>query len=113
MTRPTRAAALYTLGQWQQAIQHANELMAPAVNAMLLPPESPPWVAVQQLQQSLTTVCAALVCDDTHNWLEWYWLENAMGAKAMPAASNGNEPRPIQSLEDLAWLLGYPEDEPK
>jgi hypothetical protein len=104
--RLSREAVLWALGQWQQAIQRADALMLPAVNALALPPESPPWLAVQELQTAVTTMTAALV-GDSEECLSWFWQENDMGTKALEVHTPDHPPRPIRTLADLAWLLGY------
>ena len=103
--KPSKEAAAALLTQWQAAMQRSDELMQPAIDALKLPPESPPWQAAQELQSLATTLVAALV-DDTTNALEWYWLENDMGAKKHEARHEGGT-RQIASVQDLLWMLGY------
>lgn len=103
-----KESARFIIEEWQKAIQRSDALMLPAVNALRLPPESPPWVAVQALQATLTTVCAALV-DDKYEWLVWYWQENDMGARGHEAGPTGNT-RPIKTIDDLLWLIGGQND---
>lgn len=100
---PTPEQIAAALHAWQHTIEQADQRMKPVIEAMGLPPESPPWVAVQELQTSLTVMTAAYV-GDLDNWLEWYWMENDMGRKAM-AAGQKEDMRPIKTLADLRWLL--------
>lgn len=100
---PTKEQISAALHAWQHTIEQADQRMQPAIDALGLPPESPVWLAVQELQTSLTVMTAAYV-NDRCNWLEWFWIENDMGAKGMEAGPTGDV-RPIKTLADLRWLL--------
>ena len=50
------------------------------------------------------TLEALLIGSSATQWLEWYWLENAMGAKGMTVVTDAGE-RPIDSIDALADLL--------
>ena len=101
--KPSTERIAAALRAWQHTIEQADQRMQPAIDALGLPPESPPWLAVQELQTSLTVMTATVV-DDRDNWLEWFWMENDMGRKAMLAGKH-QQVRAIKTLEDLAWLL--------
>lgn len=100
---PTRRRAILTA--WHRNITETAELLAPVIDALDLPPESPVCAALHQLQGALTLATAELL-DDSAEWLEWYHLENDMGAKAMEASPGHGAPlRPIRTLEDLAQVM--------
>ena len=40
-------------------------------------------------------------------WLDWYWLENNLGAKGLSCSSGEGEPmKPIHNIEDMIEVLG-------
>jgi hypothetical protein len=102
--KPTPEQIGAALHAWKHTIEQADQRMQPAIDALGLPPESPPWVAVQELQTSLTVMTAAYV-GDRDNWLEWFWVEKDMGCNAMEAGTSDDNVRPIKTLADLRWLL--------
>lgn len=100
---PTRRRAI--LAAWYLNITKTNALLAPVIDALDLPPESPVCAALFQLQGALTRATAELL-DDSAEWLEWFHLDNEMGAKALEAGpGNGAPLRPIRTLEDLAQVM--------
>lgn len=100
---PTRRHAI--LADWHRNINETDELLAPVIDALGLPPESPVCAALFQLQGALTLATAELL-DDSAEWLEWFRLENEMGAKGLEAGpGNGAPLRPIRTLEDLAQVM--------
>jgi hypothetical protein len=55
---------------------------------------------------SAYTESVGLAIDDQADWLNWYWMENGLGKKAMPAARDHKRPlKKIKGLDDLLWLL--------
>jgi hypothetical protein len=107
-TDQDRALMLSALESWREAIQSADAKIRPVVDALKLPPESPVIEAVSNLQYALTFVVSA-VLEDEKNWLIWYWRDNRMGAGGAVACPPGQDLRPIKTLDDLLWLLGYGE----
>ena len=52
------------------------------------------------------TDALSLAIDDQGDWLNWYWLENHMGKKGLPAARDHERPlKKIEGVDDLLWLL--------
>lgn len=97
-----RMQKMAVLKRWQDAIQTADEHFD-AMNELLgLAPEGPTFSAVWALQGALTAATADLL-DDAGS-VEWFWLENAMGEKGLPAGPKGDL-RPIRTLDDLLWLV--------
>lgn len=100
---PTRRRAI--LADWHRNITETDELLAPVIDALQLPPESPVCAAVWQLQGAFTLATAELL-DDSAEFLAWFRLDNNMGAKGLQAgAGNGAPLRPIRTLEDLAQIM--------
>lgn len=100
---PDRRRAI--LADWHRNITETDDLLDPVIDALELEPESPLCAARAQLQGALTRATAELL-DDSAEWLEWFHLDNEMGAKGL-AASPGKDvpPRPIRTLEDLAQIM--------
>ena len=91
---------------WQAAIEAADAKISPVMEVLKLPPESPVFEAVSELQDALTAVVSAIF-DDADGSIAWYWLENDMGRKGLEAHPAGEAFRPIRTLDDLLWLMGY------
>ena len=100
------ATELEGLQIWQAAIEAADAKISPVMEVLKLPPESPVFEAVSGLQDALTAVVAAIF-DDADGSIAWYWLENGMGRKGLDAHPAGEAFRPIRTLDDLLWLMGY------
>lgn len=96
-------ARIAALKRWQDAMELADEHFIDLQNLIGLDPEGATMTAVCALQGALTAATADLV-GDCYQWLEWYWLENAMGEKGAKAGPN-DDLRPIQTPDDLAWLI--------
>lgn len=61
------------------------------------------WAAIGAYSETLETL---LIGSAASAWLEWYWIENDMGAKGYIAAIGPKaEERAIDSLEAFADLL--------
>lgn len=100
---PTRRRAI--LADWHRNITETDELLDPVIGALELEPESPVCAARAQLQGALTRATAELL-DDSAEWLEWFHLDNEMGAKGLEAGpGNGAPLRPVRTLEDLAQIM--------
>jgi hypothetical protein len=99
----TPAEKLAALQAWQVAIERADKLINPVIEALQLTPESPPCEAVWGLQGALTAAVAAQV-GDSFEWLNWYAHENNFGAVGHVAGPVGAT-RKIRTLEDLLWLI--------
>ena len=100
MTPTEKLAALRT---WQAAIQRADTLTDPIVEALQLIPESPFTEAVWGLQDALTAAYGQLI-DDAFQSMSWFAHENNFGAGGREAGPAGAM-RPIRTLEDLLWLI--------
>jgi hypothetical protein len=94
---------LALLKEWKEQIQHSESALDRVREAVGLDFDGPMNVAVCELQVAYTKAVAMLV-GDRAEWLEWYWLENVMGAKAHPAGPSGKT-RPIKTIDDLLWLI--------
>lgn len=92
------------LNTWAQTIVESDTQFE-ALHAIVgATPESPLVLSIANMQMAYTKAVAALVGDKAE-WLEWYWLENGMGAKCGEAGPS-DDMRPIVTIDDLAWLLG-------
>ena len=70
-------------------------------------PDSPFVSLLYRLETEYTKAVAKLVGDDA-TWLEWYWQENGMGAKNLPARSGGGQMKPVDGLRRLLELIEPP-----
>lgn len=59
------------------------------------------WAAIGAYSETLETL---LIGSAVNNWLEWYWIENQMGARAFSVVL-GSENRAIDGIEALADML--------
>jgi hypothetical protein len=66
--------------------------------------EAPLPDAVWRLWDSYTDTVSKLV-GDTDDWLPWYSMENAMGAKGLEVQSLGGRSKKIRTLRDLAAVI--------
>lgn len=102
MTYPEKEDTLSLLGDWQ-AHHAAVEKMMDGITASIgLDIDGPMFDTVWKLFDAYTGALAVEV-GDSGGWLEWFWSENDMGAKAM-AAGYDKKLKPIKSLKDL-WRL--------
>lgn len=99
----TKTEKLALLKKWQEQIQHSESMLDRVREQIGLDFDGPMNVSVCELQMAYTKAVAMLV-GDRAEWLDWYWLENAMGAKAHPAGPKGKM-RPIKALAHLLWLI--------
>lgn len=100
----TRDQILAHLQTWQQATAELDERMDALSAIVGMQPESPLHEAVGAVWDHYTRTLAALI--EAGDWLDWYYFECAMGAKAMEASPGAGAPlRPIDSLEALARII--------
>lgn len=69
--------------------------------------DSPFMATLYKLETEYTNAVAKLV-GDTGDWLEWYWLENNMGAKGMPASRQRGKMKPVTGIRQLLELIEPP-----
>jgi hypothetical protein len=99
----TKTEKLALLKEWQERIKKMTLAIDRIDRAIGLDPDGPMFEANGELMVAYTKAVAALL-GDRAEWLDWYWLENAMGAKAHPAGPKGKM-RPIKTLGHLLWLI--------
>lgn len=99
----TREQKLLHIQAWHDAMTKADETIKPVIDALALCGEDPITNTVWQLQTDLTRAYAEIL-DDAFESLNWYAIENDMGAKGREAGS-GSDVRPILTAEDLLWLI--------
>lgn len=102
MTYPDKENTLSLLGDWQVHHAAVEKLMDGIRTGMGLDINGPMFETVWKLFDAYTGALAVEV-GDSSGWLEWFWSENEMGAKAM-AAGYDKRLKPIKSLQDL-WRL--------
>jgi hypothetical protein len=108
MTQDEKLAALQ---RWHDAITASDAHLDALDNLVGLMPEGGLRTAVQVAQDALTDATCELVGDDG-GWLDWYRLENAMGASGHIASPRRGESKPIITLADLLWVIEGTETEP-
>ncbi len=91
------------LERWAEAITAADEALDLLLQAVGCDPESPLFTAVHALI-GLADEWAGERIGAGGGWLEWYRLENDMGARAREAGFDGVV-KPVRTLDDLAALL--------
>lgn len=99
----TPAQKLAALKRWADAIDTGSKHCDALDKAMGLSPESKTRAAFYDLMEALTKATAELVGDTMGN-LDWYWMENDMGARGHTAGVVGDM-REIRTLDDLLWLV--------
>lgn len=99
----TREQKLLHIQAWHDAMTKADETIQPVIDALALCGEDPITNTVWQLQTDLTRAYAEIL-DDALESLNWYAIENDMGAKGREA-DIGSDLRPIRTAEDLLWLI--------
>lgn len=92
-----------TLAAWAVLMMRCEAQLAAITTLMDADTESPFLRPFCDLMQAHTRDTAAAV-GDRHGWLEWYWVENDLGARGHSAGPVGH-PRPITCADDLAWLI--------
>lgn len=111
-SRARNAAEMVPVLQgWQRHMLAADAQISEA-QAFGLRVESPLIQAVFELKSALTASVAAQVGDSVDGWLEWWWLENAMGKRGLEASSSiAGKMRPIRTLKQLARLIAAGSDQ--
>ena len=99
----TREQKLAHIQAWRDAMTRADDAIQPVIDALKLCGEDPITNTVWQLQTDLTRAYAEIL-DDAFESLNWYAIENDMGAKGREAGI-GSDLRPIRTAEDLLWLI--------
>lgn len=99
----TPAQKLAALKRWADAIDTGRKHCDALDEAMGLSPESKTRAAFYDLMEALTKATAELVGGTMGN-LDWYWMENDMGARGHTAGVVGDM-REIRTLDDLLWLV--------
>ncbi len=101
----TRDEVLKRLTRWAEVVNECEAVHAELAALTMCAPEgrlqTAMWAAVGAYGEALETV---LIGSAASNWLEWDWLENGMGERAMKVVTDSGE-REIDSIERLADLL--------
>lgn len=100
----TKDEKLELLKTWQAAIENMQKNLEPLEKALMFAPEAPLIEAIHTLQDACTQATGMALGGDEAGWMSWYWLENGMGSKKYDAGYDG-ELKPIETLDDLLWLL--------
>lgn len=99
----TKSQKITALNRWFKAIIDSNAQIVPLITGNIITVDGPMFKAVS-IAQDATTAATAQIVGDGHEWLNWYYLENGMGTKAMDAGPLGKE-RPIKTVDDLLWVI--------
>lgn len=102
----TKAEKIALLQEWQRTIEAAEETIAPLIDVLKLEPGTPFIDGVHALMCDYTRLVARTLGDES-GMLDWHWLENDMGKNKYPhnADENKYESKPIETAEDLLWLI--------
>lgn len=93
---------LEMLQEWQKTIT-ATDSQISALRAVLGMSDCALYESIRQMQCRYTESVARNVGDKSE-WLEWFWLENEMGARGHEAGVD-DDMRKIKTLDDLLWLV--------
>jgi hypothetical protein len=103
MNHPDRENTLTLLGDWQKHHAVVEKMMNSIKTSIGLDPEGPMFDAVWKLFDAYTGALTVEI-GDASGWMEWYQLENDMGAKGMAAGYDGKL-RKIKTLAHLYSLI--------
>ena len=104
---------LYLLEIWHGVHILLTEVYKDFDKATMAPPESPVktagWVTFAKYTDALSLVIDPQADTSPTDlswtpWLDWFWLENDMGAKGLKVKKDNDE-REIKTLEDLLWAI--------
>ena len=95
---------LQALQRWQNKMMAVDQQINALVDLLNINPESELLFVVWDLQAAYTKEIEASFGLGSNGWLEWYAHENGYGAKGLEAGK-GENLRPIQTLEDLLWVI--------
>jgi hypothetical protein len=95
---------LQALQRWQNKMIVVDWKLDDLVRVLNVNPESELLQAVWDLQAAYTKEIEDSFGLGSNGWLEWYAHENGYGAKGLEAGK-GENLRPIQTLEDLLWVI--------
>lgn len=99
----TAAVILPHLQRWADVVTDLDSAMDALDEVTGCNPESRLRTAIYAAT-GLANEWAAAQCNTTRGWIEWYWLENNMGAAGMEAGFDG-QLRKIETLEALAAMI--------
>lgn len=103
MTHPDRENSLALLTDWHRHYQCVDALLNDIKASMGLNPEGRLFETVWKLFDAYSATLGVEL-GDYYGWLEWFQVENDMGAKGLEAGYD-NSTKPILTLEDLYELL--------
>lgn len=102
MSYPDRENTLSMLGDWQAHHAAVEKLMDGIRTSLGMDIDGPMFNTVWKMFDAYTGAIAVEM-GDSGGWLEWFFSENDMGAKALAAGYDGDL-NPIKTLDDL-WRL--------
>lgn len=104
-TADNAGGILAQVREWGALIASTEKTCHDLVSLVGLQPESPIITAISTLQERVNKLTSDAIGDE-FQWLNWFWLENGMGAEKKKASPGRDiEPMPIATVEDLAWLV--------
>ena len=100
---PDKENAATLLGEWVRHHEAIEQMLFLIKTSIGLDPDGPLWETVWKLFDAYTGTLAVEV-GDAYGWMEWYQLENDMGAKGSQAGFDGVL-RQINTPADLYALI--------
>lgn len=101
----TKKEKMMLLREWQRTIQNSKksvDLLATAVGTKYGPLQHSVFTL-----QAVYTRAISMLLGCSGEWLEWYAVENEMGAKGLVAGFDGDL-KPVRNLSDLLNLITAP-----
>ena len=103
MSHPDRQNTMALLTDWHHHHEAVEKMMDGIKASIGLDPNGPLFYTVWNMFDAYTGALAVEV-GDFGGWLDWYYIENDMGKKAMTAGYNENT-NPVKTLCDLCELI--------
>jgi hypothetical protein len=102
MSYPDKKTTLALLDEWVAHHDKIDAMMEGIKASIGLDPNGPLFDTVWRLFDSYTNALAAQI-GDAGEWLDWYRMENDMGAMGMTAGYE--KVCTVNTLKDLYWLI--------
>ena len=94
---------LKLLQEWQTTIRNSDKALA-ALDVAIGPNDGPLRQSIYTMQATYTRAISLLL-EDQFWMLQWFALENDMGAKGMKAGATRETARPIKTLKQLLAVI--------
>lgn len=92
------------LQEWQTTIKNSDKTLA-ALDKAIGVNDGPLKTSIWTMQATYTRAIS-LIIGDKYEWLEWFAIDNQMGAKGMKAGADPSKPpKPIKTLAQLLAVI--------